>query len=323
MGGDSHGANPNIADSQTVYVGADVQITADAVGTLSGTMYPWSGSSGSGGKVVIWSQVATEFDGAITARGGSLTGDGGSAEVSGKTELVFNGNVNLSAPHGATGTLLLDPTSINIDNTGADNAKASSGTVLAGTDPGLTYNISHTYIETLLQTTSVSLAASSSIDVQQAIDASAGGGGNSLTLIAPTITFEAGANITTNGEALSLNGNVTLNGNITLDTTNNGANAAGAAINLSAVTGGGNGLSLNAGTTGQITSTGAINNVATLTIVNSGGTTFQGMLGTGTAGAVTLTNTTGTIAFQGNTHITTLTTAASNTGNSERSVNIT
>ena len=33
VGGDTHGANPNIANSQTVYVGADVHITADAAGT--------------------------------------------------------------------------------------------------------------------------------------------------------------------------------------------------------------------------------------------------------------------------------------------------
>ena len=66
---------------------------------------------------------------------------------------------------------------------------------------------------------------------------------------------------------------------------------------------------MNAGTTGTITVSGDIDNVSLLTIADSGGATFQGTLGEGTAGAVTLTDTTGTIAFQGDRRITTLTTA--------------
>ena len=42
IGGDLHGANPDITDSQNVYVGANVQIAADAI------------TAGSGGKVVVW-----------------------------------------------------------------------------------------------------------------------------------------------------------------------------------------------------------------------------------------------------------------------------
>ena len=128
-----------------------------------------------------------------------------------------------------------------------------------------------------------------------------------LTATAPAVIVDG--TISTAGQPIVL-GSVTLSGATTLDATDNGANVAGAGISLATVTGDGQALTLNAGTTGTITVSGAVNNVSLLTIANSGGTSFQGTLGAGTAGAVTLTNTTGTIAFQGDTHITTLTTAA-------------
>ena len=110
IGGDEHGANSQIADSQTVYVGAEFRKSR-----------PMRITTGNGGKVVVWSDYSTEFDGDITARGGALTGNGGSAEVSSKIDLAFNGGVNLSAVHGSSGALLLEPKTITIDNTGTDN----------------------------------------------------------------------------------------------------------------------------------------------------------------------------------------------------------
>ncbi len=128
-----------------------------------------------------------------------------------------------------------------------------------------------------------------------------------LTAIVPAVHL-AGT-VETAGQPIAL-GSVTLSGASTLDTTDNGTDAAGAGISLATVTGNGQALTLNAGTTGTITVSGPVDNVSLLTIANSGGATFQGTLGGGTAGAVMLANTTGTIAFQGDTHITTLTTAA-------------
>ena len=128
-----------------------------------------------------------------------------------------------------------------------------------------------------------------------------------LTAIAPAVHLDG--TVETAGQPIAL-GSVTLSGASTLDTTDSGADAAGAGISLATVTGNGQVLTLNAGTTGTITVSGDVDNVSLLTIANSGGASFQGTVGEGTAGAVTLANTTGTIAFQGDTHITTLTTAA-------------
>jgi len=83
---------------------------------------------GNAGKVVVWADGSTTFAGTILARGGPLGGSvvagsydnisgntvatggiGGFVEVSGKQSLTFSGLVDLSAPNGKSGTLLLDP----------------------------------------------------------------------------------------------------------------------------------------------------------------------------------------------------------------------
>ena len=65
--------------------------------------------------MILWSDVQTTFAGTILARGGELGGDGGFVEVSGKQQLAFTGNVDTRAPHGPTGTLLLDPHDYYVD----------------------------------------------------------------------------------------------------------------------------------------------------------------------------------------------------------------
>ncbi|WP_434686321.1 CHAT domain-containing protein [Pseudanabaena minima] len=70
--------------------------------------------SGNAGTAIVWSDRTTRFLGTILAKGGTLSGDGGFVEVSGKQNLDYRGNVNTLAANGKVGTLLLDPTDINI-----------------------------------------------------------------------------------------------------------------------------------------------------------------------------------------------------------------
>lgn len=84
----------------------------DAATTISAN----AGASGQGGDVVVWSDRNTQFAGTISARGGASMGDGGSAEVSSKGVLAYTGSADLSAAHGAFGTLLLDPYNVFITN---------------------------------------------------------------------------------------------------------------------------------------------------------------------------------------------------------------
>ena len=102
VGGDAHGANPSVMNAKSTYVDAAATIKADAV------------QNGNGGKVVVWADNATQFSGNISARGGTVSGNGGWVEVSGKQWLGYAGLVDTTAPYGLTGTLLLDPTDITI-----------------------------------------------------------------------------------------------------------------------------------------------------------------------------------------------------------------
>jgi filamentous hemagglutinin family protein len=69
---------------------------------------------GNAGTAIVWSDLNTRFLGSIIAKGGTLSGDGGFVEVSGKQNLDFRGNVNTLASNGKVGTLLLDPSDINV-----------------------------------------------------------------------------------------------------------------------------------------------------------------------------------------------------------------
>ena len=106
--------------------GGDIQIGGDYLGT--GTtptaietyiapytlIYNDALRHGDGGRTIVWSDGDTYFYGNIYGRGGTVSGDGGFAETSGKQYLDARGFVDLTAPHGTKGTYLLDPTDITI-----------------------------------------------------------------------------------------------------------------------------------------------------------------------------------------------------------------
>ncbi|HEY8050373.1 MAG TPA: filamentous hemagglutinin N-terminal domain-containing protein, partial [Ramlibacter sp.] len=135
VGGDWHGANPDVPNANSAFVGSGTTINADAT------------QSGSGGSVVVWSNNATRFYGQASARGGAAGGNGGSAEVSGKNYLEYAGNVDLRASKGATGQLLLDPNDISIDNSATDTT--SQGPIFEGGDGAAHDGSSHVNVGTL------------------------------------------------------------------------------------------------------------------------------------------------------------------------------
>ncbi len=102
IGGDYQGKG-QVQNAQTTFVSEDSTIQANAL------------KSGNGGKVIIWADGDTDFRGDIKARGGAKFGDGGFVEVSGKQNLNFVGDVDVDAPKGKQGTVLLDPADIIIN----------------------------------------------------------------------------------------------------------------------------------------------------------------------------------------------------------------
>lgn len=89
-------------NATATYVDAQARINADAI------------SQGNGGKVIVWANDSTRFHGAITAKGGKLSGNGGFVETSGKNYLEAHGTVDASAPNGKAGSWLLDPRNVTI-----------------------------------------------------------------------------------------------------------------------------------------------------------------------------------------------------------------
>jgi filamentous hemagglutinin family protein len=130
IGGDTGGGNPSaaaaaieLAKLESFVIPTATSVSVDAASVINAS----STGQGNGGKVVLWSDQQTTFAGTILARGGSIGGDGGFVETSSHQILTYNGTVDLSAPKGQVGTVLLDPGSVAIDaNPGVGIITASS-----------------------------------------------------------------------------------------------------------------------------------------------------------------------------------------------------
>ncbi|TBW38284.1 filamentous hemagglutinin N-terminal domain-containing protein [Siculibacillus lacustris] len=179
IGGDQQGSGTT-QRADTVSVDASSVIRADAT------------QAGNGGRVVVWSDQLTSFDGLITARGAG-TGKGGDAEVSGKAVLAYTGFTDLSGP-GGFGTLLLDPYNVTISTGSASN---SSGTTATGNDSVINVG------------TLTAALSGANVTVTTGASGSAGSQAGNITVAAPVI-WSSGSTLT-----LSAHGNITLNANLT------------------------------------------------------------------------------------------------------------
>jgi filamentous hemagglutinin family protein len=213
LGGDYKGQG-TVPNAQQTYVSRDSVINVDALQT------------GNGGQAIVWADQNTRFYGNISARGGARSGDGGFVEVSGKQSLAFDGNVDLQAPNGVVGQLLLDPNRVVISFTGTndDIAELADGEIFA-TDSGDTLFISVDRIRDLLDLSDVRIAATTEIQVQQSINFTDFSSSNGLYLTAPqiqisgdidldgtgTIAITASNNLTVENAILSTGGDVNLN----------------------------------------------------------------------------------------------------------------
>jgi len=190
VGGDYQGSG-DTRTASTTQVSRESTIRADATG------------SGNGGKAIVWADDFTLFYGKATALGGSVAGNGGFIEVSGKNTLNFDGLVDTRADMGTTGTVLFDPHNISVFSSAA-------GTYIPGTDdtfaanPGSDVTFTNASIEAALNANNVILQANNDI--------------NWTGPLAPTssfdLTLQAGRSIIisdTTGGVLSTNG-----GNLTL-----------------------------------------------------------------------------------------------------------
>ncbi|MGA2140736.1 MAG: filamentous hemagglutinin N-terminal domain-containing protein [Verrucomicrobiia bacterium] len=185
IGGGLHGQDPSVGNAERTYVDQGATIAADAL------------SRGNGGNVVVWADDATAFYGTISARGGVRGGNGGSAEVSGKEALVYEGFVDLRAPNGVMGDLLLDPHNITIANGGPD---AISGNQFFTDNSAGDVTIDPANVVAALNGANLTLQANTDINVNDTIDASGNAGAGNLTLNAGrSITLAGGVSILLQG----------------------------------------------------------------------------------------------------------------------------
>ncbi|GBO51894.1 hypothetical protein APA_3475 [Pseudanabaena sp. lw0831] len=214
IGGDIQGTGTT-PTAQSTTVDANSKIIADAL------------TNGDGGKVIVWADNTTKFDGTITAKAGTQSGNGGLVETSGKNTLIVGNTsqVNTSAPQGVSGNWLLDPTSITVVAAGGIDPTVAVANANAGAS-----TIDSSVIVTALGVGNVTLTATNFITVDAAINSASG---NGLALNAPTTNLNAPITLTG-----ALTGNATTINVGVAGTVQNGVDAAasGATVNLAAAT---------------------------------------------------------------------------------------
>ena len=254
--------------TQNVNVQHGATIAADAI------------TNGDGGHVALLSTGATQMDGAITAQGGTRGGNGGFVEVSGNT-LGMTGSVDLSAPHGTLGTLLLDPTFLDVvsavPGTGTEdgNFLDNGGTVLAG--DGLT-GTPDTISNSIINGTTANV-------LLQALNTLTVGANINLTIVpGQNLTMEAGGTLTIDPGIV-----VTASGDVILATGGAGPSTPPPALSSpliaisGAVTSTGGSVSLLSGTGGTI-NLGAGSSVSAATITLNSGTGGIALIGNAALG---------------------------------------
>ncbi|WP_235582327.1 filamentous hemagglutinin N-terminal domain-containing protein, partial [Rhizobacter sp. Root1221] len=260
LGGDLRGGG-TLAHSRTTAVQDGALIRADAL------------VQGTGGKIVLWSDEHTAFQGRLSARGAGA-GAGGIAEVSSQGVLGFGGSVDLRGASGRSGELLLDPYNITI-STGTDNNHDASFTATGNSSV-----IKTTTLQAALASANVTVSTGSSgtqsgdITLASALTWASG---TTLTLSAArdvifnaTVTATNGGGLTaTAGRTVSVNSNLTGSGsafNVSLQAS---ASSSGS-VNLNGSTVSTNGGTFTASAAQSTTSATAVS-ISNSTIDTGGG----------------------------------------------------
>ncbi|MEY8875711.1 MAG: caspase family protein [Leptothrix sp. (in: b-proteobacteria)] len=196
IGGGAQGRDPTLRNASYLRLAPGASVRADAL------------NRGDGGRIVLWSNLATRAYGSLSAHGGLLGGGGGWIETSGGWLDVRLARLDLSAPAGRPGLWLLDPFNIlitdqtqdsNIDTsftaTGND-ATISSASLIAALDRGVQVVVS----------TAGSGAQAGDINVTNANINVTSLAPGSLTLIADRDIFFTNAHISSFGSTAGVGG---------------------------------------------------------------------------------------------------------------------
>ncbi len=265
-------------------------------------------SAGQGGRIALVTDLTNlagraDMAGGLSARGGSLGGDGGFIETSAANLVIADGaQVNTSAPQGKFGTWLLDPTDFTISSgAGASTSSGigattlqdslSRGNVSIATDNALGADSGDLTVGAAVAwsaNTTLSLSAYRNVNLNNAITASGTSGGLSVTAgVGGSGSINLAANVVTGG-AQVYNGSLVLNTAATLQST-----SAGVAVTGGIAPGTASTLALDSATAssvaGVISGATALTKSGAGTLTLSGTNTFTGTT-TVNAGTLSLTN---------------------------------
>jgi filamentous hemagglutinin family protein len=273
---------PGTASAMTA---ANVSIAQGAEINASAT------KSGNGGRVTVLSGNTTQTAGTITAQGGAQSGNGGFVEISGPT-LNLIGPVDVSAPHGGLGTILLDPVDLAIiastsETSSSVDSEFINGTLASGANSGSPppSTISNVTLNSFQG--NVTVQASGTIDVQASLNVGA------------NLTLQAGGKLTVESTApISAGGNILLQAGTT--------NPAGAIVINAPITAGDGQVQLISGT-GGITLNANIISALAVDLNTTGGGVTQAITTGITASAIQSSNgVTGNVSLLGNNAVTDL-----------------
>ena len=211
VGGDYQGKNPAVRNARITYIGKGARLSADAK------------TKGKGGRIIVWANDTTRYHGRISARSGAQGGDGGFVEVSGKRYLAFRGEVDVAAPKGRAGTLLLDPNDLCIGGTATSNScggttanptpedttapfSAASATANSWVSQATLAAVGNANIilqasNNIFFDSNISLGATYTSDFRLLAGGSINMNGNNLTLPNGTARFYAGGTVTVTEES--------------------------------------------------------------------------------------------------------------------------
>ena len=239
LGGGRQGQDAAIENARNTEVAEGAVLRADAL------------VKGDGGEVIVWAEEKTSYQGSISARGGEEGGDGGFAEVSAKW-LQYGGAVDLRAPRGKVGKLLLDPVNVRICNAGNTAVPCTHNNTNIFTGAAITTMLAGSNLEISTGATGTdpgNIALESDVVITWPSSA------RTLTLTAANDIILAGTltgnSVATSTLDLNFGGTLDFSGlsdpgtnisNLTLQATGSGSGAGLKGLNAYAVTGVGSGV---------------------------------------------------------------------------------
>ncbi len=234
VGGGYQGKVAAIANAATVTMAKSAVISADAT------------TAGDGGKVVLWSQGLTSALGAISARGGAQSGDGGLVETSGhQVAIGDSATVNTLAARGNAGLWLLDPVNYTIATNGGDETPSQVTISLASSNRVITASNDITVANAVTWTTPQTLELNAGHDVVVNAAITASTAGSEIDLVAGhDVLINGAVTASGNGSHIDVSANQDINVNQAVTASGGGAilfvadadgtgGTAGGTVNLS------------------------------------------------------------------------------------------